>query len=111
MRMSTTAIAAPPQARSHSTVTITVYGRTACQDTGETRWALRDAGVEYTFVELQDNPAALHHLAALQMAGAPTPVVDVVMAGRAFCWSGHRSDRILALVEATATYRTASSDV
>jgi glutaredoxin-like protein NrdH len=75
---------------------ITVYTKPGCPQCRATLRALDHAGLDYTVVDLADDPDTRHYLLALGHLAAP-----VVAVGGEH-WSGYRPDRIHALAAATA---------
>lgn len=72
-------------------MSVTVYSKPACGQCTATYRALDKAGVNYSVVDLSEEPAALETIKALGYLQAP-----VIVAGEDH-WSGFRPDKIKAL--------------
>lgn len=72
-------------------MSITVYTKPACVQCDATYRALDKAGIEYSVVDISEDPAARDYVMALGYLQAP-----VVVAGDEH-WSGFRPDRIKTL--------------
>ncbi|MTL15732.1 glutaredoxin-like protein NrdH [Nocardia seriolae] len=77
-------------------MTITVYTKPACVQCNATYRALDKAGVDYSVIDISENPEARDYVMALGYLQAP-----VVVAGDDH-WSGFRPDRIKSLADAVA---------
>lgn len=77
-------------------MSITVYSKTACVQCGATIRALDKAGISYTVVNVDTEPAAHAYVLSLGYQAAP-----VVVAGEDH-WSGFRPDRITSLANRAA---------
>jgi glutaredoxin-like protein NrdH len=75
-------------------MTVTIYTKPACMQCNATHRALDKAGIDYTTVEITEDPNAREHLLTLGYLQAP-----VVIAGDDH-WSGYRLDRIRRLTAA-----------
>jgi glutaredoxin-like protein NrdH len=71
--------------------TITVYTKPSCQACRLTYKQLDKVGVDYTVVDISQDPEALEYVQSLGYKAAP-----VVVAGEAH-WEGFRPERIKAL--------------
>lgn len=76
------------------TMTITIYSKPACVQCTATYRALDNEGLDYTIVDLTQDPGAHDYVRALGYLQAP-----VVVAGDDH-WAGFRPDRIKALTAA-----------
>ena len=72
-------------------MSVTVYTKPACSQCNATYRALDKAGIEYSVVDISQDPEARDYVMALGYLQAP-----VVVAGEDH-WSGFRPDRIKAL--------------
>ena len=77
-------------------MSITVYTKPACVQCNATYRALDKAGIEYSVVDITEDPAARDFVMALGYLQAP-----VVVAGDDH-WSGFRPDRIKTLATSAA---------
>ncbi|TSE00984.1 glutaredoxin-like protein NrdH [Skermania sp. ID1734] len=77
-------------------MTVTVYTKPACVQCNATYRALDKAGIEYTVVDISQDPEARDYVMALGYLQAP-----VVVAGDTH-WSGFRPDRIKSLTVVAA---------
>ncbi len=77
-------------------MSITVYTKPACVQCNATYRALDKAGIEYSVVDISEDPAARDYVMALGYLQAP-----VVVAGDDH-WSGFRPDRIKTLATSAA---------
>ncbi|GCE40991.1 Glutaredoxin-like protein NrdH, required for reduction of Ribonucleotide reductase class Ib [Rhodococcus wratislaviensis] len=75
-------------------MTVTVYTKPDCVQCNATHRALDKEGVDYSIVDLTENPSARDRVMGLGYLQAP-----VVVAGDQH-WSGFRPDRIAALAAA-----------
>ncbi|MFE5702180.1 glutaredoxin-like protein NrdH [Rhodococcus koreensis] len=75
-------------------MTVTVYTKPDCVQCNATYRALDKEGIDYSIVDLTENPAARDRVTGLGYLQAP-----VVVAGDQH-WSGFRPDRIAALAAA-----------
>ena len=80
-----------------NTTTVTVYTKPACVQCNATYKALDKAGIEYTTVDITEDPAARDYVMSLGYLQAP-----VVVTPAGDHWSGFRPDRIKALVGVAA---------
>jgi glutaredoxin-like protein NrdH len=78
-------------------MSITVYTKPACVQCNATYRALDKAGIEYSVVDITEDPEARDYVMALGYLQAP-----VIVAGDEH-WSGFRPDRIAALASRMAT--------
>lgn len=72
---------------------ITVYSKPVCQSCRATYRYLDKAGLEYTVVDITEDPEAAEYVASLGYTSAPVVVADDDH------WSGLHIDRIKALVQ------------
>lgn len=77
-------------------MTITVYSEPASVPGDATHRALEMSGLAYEVIDITEDPAARHRMASLGYRQTP-----VVVVGEDH-WSGHRPERIRALVVRTA---------
>ncbi|MCX5044813.1 glutaredoxin-like protein NrdH [Aldersonia sp. NBC_00410] len=77
-------------------MTVTVYTKPACVQCTATYRALDKEGIEYSAVDISEDPAARDFVMALGYLQAP-----VVVAGDEH-WSGFRPDRIKSIVASAA---------
>lgn len=77
-------------------MTVTVYTKPACVQCNMTYRALEKLGVEYTTVDITEDPAALELIKGMGYLQAP-----VVIAGEHH-WSGFQPDRINSLANLAA---------
>lgn len=88
--------------------TVTVYSKPRCVQCDMTRKQLDRLGVEYTTVDVTDNPTALEFITEdLGYSQAPVVVVDQDPQNH---WSGFRPDRLKALARANASFATNHSN-
>ena len=76
-------------------MSVTVYSSPACMPCRATKRKLDELGVEYTSVDLADDPAAADDLKKL--GHLETPVIIVRLDSGVEHWSGHRPDRLTQL--------------
>ncbi|EKT83058.1 NrdH-like glutaredoxin [Rhodococcus phage Mbo4] len=76
-------------------MSVTVYSSPACMPCRATKRKLDELGVEYTSVDLADDPTAADDLKKL--GHLETPVVLVRLNSGVEHWSGHRPDRLTQL--------------
>lgn len=74
---------------------VTVYTKPNCVQCKATFRALDKAGIDYTAVDISENPDARDYVMALGYLAAPVVVVD-----ENTHWSGYRDTRISALAAA-----------
>lgn len=72
-------------------MSVVVYSKPACVQCNATYRALDKKGIDYTIVDMSQDPEALEHVKSLGYQQAP-----VVVAGDSH-WSGFRPDRINSL--------------
>jgi glutaredoxin-like protein NrdH len=72
---------------------ITVYSKPVCQSCRATYRYLDKAGLEYTVVDITEDPEAAEYVASLGHQSAPVVVADEDH------WSGFRLEKINALVQ------------
>lgn len=77
-------------------MTVTVYTKPACVQCTATYRALDKEGIEYSSVDISEDPAARDFVMALGYLQAPVVVVGDEH------WSGFRPDRIKSLVASAA---------
>lgn len=77
-------------------MTITVYSKPNCVQCTATYRALDKAGVEYSVIDISEDPDARDYVLSLGHLQAP-----VVMAAGEH-WSGYRPDKIKAVVDSLA---------
>jgi glutaredoxin-like protein NrdH len=76
-------------------MSVTVYSSPACMPCRATKRKLDDLGVEYTSVDLAQDPDAANDLKKL--GHLETPVVIARLTTGTEHWSGHRPDRLTKL--------------
>jgi glutaredoxin-like protein NrdH len=77
-------------------MTVTVYTKPACVQCTATYRALDKAGIEFSSIDISEDPAARDYVMALGYLQAPVVVTDGEH------WSGFRPDRIKSLVASAA---------
>lgn len=83
-------------------MTITIYSTPDCNSCNATYRAMEKKGLDYTVVDVTQDPEALDMIRNMGYSSAP-----VVMAGEDH-WSGYRPDKVIELARTTEALSTAA---